>query len=224
MESIGALSKKLSDYLDPKKVRQVNKAYNFACEAHSGQFRSSGDPYVTHPIAVASILSSFRMDEDSLSAAMLHDVIEDTGIPKAIIEKKFNRDVANLVDGVSKLDKLSISNRTEAEAENLQKMVLAMSKDIRVIVVKLADRLHNMRTLMYLNREKQIKIAKETLEIYAPIAHRIGMNNLYRELEDLAFKVIYPKRHERLTSAVKKNRGGQKKVCLLYTSPSPRDS
>ena len=153
MESIGALSKKLSDYLDPKKVRQVNKAYNFACEAHSGQFRSSGDPYVTHPIAVASILSSFRMDEDSLSAAMLHDVIEDTGIPKAIIEKKFNRDVANLVDGVSKLDKLSISNRTEAEAENLQKMVLAMSKDIRVIVVKLADRLHNMRTLMYLNRD-----------------------------------------------------------------------
>ena len=212
MESIGALSKKLSDYLDPKKVRQVNKAYNFACEAHSGQFRSSGDPYVTHPIAVASILSSFRMDEDSLSAAMLHDVIEDTGIPKAIIEKKFNRDVANLVDGVSKLDKLSISNRTEAEAENLQKMVLAMSKDIRVIVVKLADRLHNMRTLMYLRREKQIKIAKETLEIYAPIAHRIGMNNLYRELEDLAFKVIYPKRYERLTSAVKKNRGGQKRI------------
>ena len=212
MESIGALSKKLSDYLDPKKVRQVNKAYDFACEAHSGQFRSSGDPYVTHPIAVASILSSFRMDEDSLSAAMLHDVIEDTGIPKAIIEKKFNRDVANLVDGVSKLDKLSISNRTEAEAENLQKMVLAMSKDIRVIVVKLADRLHNMRTLMYLNREKQIKIAKETLEIYAPIAHRIGMNNLYRELEDLAFKVIYPKRYERLTSAVKKNRGGQKRI------------
>ena len=212
MESIGALSKKLSDYLDPKKVRQVNKAYNFACEAHSGQFRSSGDPYVTHPIAVASILSSFRMDEDSLSAAMLHDVIEDTGIPKAIIEKKFNRDVANLVDGVSKLDKLSISNRTEAEAENLQKMVLAMSKDIRVIVVKLADRLHNMRTLMYLRREKQIKIAKETLEIYAPIAHRIGMNNLYRVLEDMAFKVIYPNRYDWLTSAVKNNRGGQNRI------------
>ena len=112
MESIGALSKKLSDYLDPKKVKQVNKAYNFACEAHSGQYRSSGDPYVTHPIAVASILSSFRMDEDSLSAAMLHDVIEDTGIPKRIIEEKFNKEVADLVDGVSKLDKLSISNRT----------------------------------------------------------------------------------------------------------------
>ena len=212
MESIGALSKKLLDYLDSKQVKQVNKAYNFACEAHSGQFRSSGDPYVTHPIAVASILSSFRMDEDSLSAAMLHDVIEDTGIPKSLIEKKFNKEVADLVDGVSKLDKLSISNRTEAEAENLQKMVLAMSKDIRVIVVKLADRLHNMRTLLYLDREKQLKIARETLEIYAPIAHRIGMNNVYRELEDLAFKVIYPTRHERLTTAVKKNRGGQKRT------------
>lgn len=212
MESIGALSKKLSDYLDPKKVQQVNKAYNFACEAHSGQFRSSGDPYVTHPIAVASILSSFRMDEDSLSAAMLHDVIEDTGVPKSIIEKKFNKEVAELVDGVSKLDKLSIASRTEAQAENLQKMVLAMSKDIRVIVVKLADRLHNMRTLLYLNRDKQLKIAKETLEIYAPIAHRIGMNNVYRELEDLAFKIIYPTRYERLTAAVKKNRGGQKRT------------
>ena len=212
MESIGALSKKLSDYLDPKKVKQVNKAYNFACEAHSGQFRSSGDPYVTHPIAVASILSSFRMDEDSLSAAMLHDVIEDTGIPKSVIEENFNKEVAELVDGVSKLDKLSISSRNEAEAENLQKMVLAMSKDIRVIVVKLADRLHNMRTLLYLSREKQLKIAKETLEIYAPIAHRIGMNNVYRELEDLAFKVIYPTRYERLTAAVKKNRGGQKRT------------
>ena len=210
MESIGALSKKLSDYLDPQKVKQVNRAYKFACEAHSGQYRSSGDPYVTHPIAVASILSTFRMDEDSLSAAMLHDVIEDTGIPKSIIEKNFNKEVAELVDGVSKLDQLSITSRTEAQAENLQKMVLAMSKDIRVIVVKLADRLHNMRTLMYLDRDKQVKIAKETLEIYAPIAHRIGMNNVYRELEDLAFKVMYPKRYERLTAAVKKNRGGQK--------------
>ena len=202
MESIGALSKKLSDYLDPKKVKQVNQAYNFACEAHSGQYRSSGDPYVTHPIAVASILSSFRMDEDSLSAAMLHDVIEDTGIPKSVIEEKFNKEVADLVDGVSKLDKLSITSRTQAEAENLQKMVLAMSKDIRVIVVKLADRLHNMRTLLYLDREKQLKIARETLEIYAPIAHRIGMNNVYRELEDLAFATTHPKRYAEIDQMV----------------------
>ena len=212
MESINILSKKLLDYLDPKKVKQVNKAYDFACEAHSGQYRSSGDPYVTHPIAVASILGSFRMDEDSLTAAMLHDVMEDSGIPKSVIEKKFNKEVANLVDGVSKLNTLTISSKTESQAENLQKMVLAMSKDIRVIVVKLADRLHNMRTLLYLDREKQLRIAKETLEIYAPIAHRIGMNNLYRELEDLAFKTIYPTRYERLIAAVKKNRGGQKRL------------
>ena len=212
MESISALSKKLSDYLDPKKVKQVNKAYDFACEAHSGQYRSSGDPYVSHPIAVASILGSFRMDENSLTAAMLHDVMEDSGIPKSVIEKKFNKEVADLVDGVSKLNTLTISSKTESQAENLQKMVLAMSKDIRVIVVKLADRLHNMRTLLYLDREKQLRIAKETLEIYAPIAHRIGMNNLYRELEDLAFKTIYPTRYERLIAAVKKNRGGQKRL------------
>ncbi|MBV06516.1 MAG: bifunctional GTP diphosphokinase/guanosine-3',5'-bis(diphosphate) 3'-diphosphatase [Gammaproteobacteria bacterium] len=212
MESIAALSKKLEDYLNPAEVKQVNKAYDFACEAHSGQYRSSGDPYVSHPVAVASILSTLRMDEDSLSAAMLHDVMEDTGIPKTVIEKKFNKNVANLVDGVSKLDKLSIVKGTETEAENLQKMVLAMSKDIRVIVVKLADRLHNMRTLMYVDREKQLRIAKETLEIYAPIAHRIGMNSLYRELEDLAFKTVYPTRYERLKVAVKKNRGGQKRV------------
>jgi guanosine-3',5'-bis(diphosphate) 3'-pyrophosphohydrolase len=212
MDSISALSKKLSDYLEPKQVEQVQRAYKLACEAHSGQFRSSGDPYVSHPIAVASILGSFRMDEDSLSAAMLHDVIEDSGIPKSLIEKKFNKDVANLVDGVSKLDQLKISTQTEAQAENFQKMVLAMAKDIRVIVVKLADRLHNMRTLFYLDREKQLRIAKETLEIYSPIAHRIGMNSVYRELEDLAFQTIYPTRHERLTSAIKKNRGSQNKV------------
>ena len=212
MESITALSKKLSDYLDPKQVKQVERAYEFACEAHSGQFRSSGDPYVSHPIAVANILGSFRMDEDSLSAAMLHDVIEDSGIPKSLIEKKFNKDVANLVDGVSKLDQLKISTQTEAQAENFQKMVLAMATDIRVIVVKLADRLHNMRTLFHLDREKQLRIAKETLEIYSPIAHRIGMNNIYRELEDLAFQVIYPTRYERLTAAVKKNRGSQNKL------------
>ena len=120
MESIGALSKKLSDYLDPKKVKQVNQAYDFACEAHSGQYRSSGDPYVTHPIAVASILGSFRMDEDSLSAAMLHDVMEDSGIPKSVIEKKFNKEVANLVDGVSKLNTLTIASKNESQAENLQ--------------------------------------------------------------------------------------------------------
>ena len=212
MESIDALSEKLSDYLEPKQIEQVNKAFEFANEAHSGQFRTSGDPYVSHPIAVANILSSFHMDEDSLSAAMLHDVIEDCGVPKKVIEEQFNKNVANLVDGVSKLDQLNITSRTEVNAENFQKMILAMAKDIRVIVVKLADRLHNMRTIEYLDKEKKKRIAKETLEIYAPIAHRIGMNNVYRELEDRSFKVLYPTRYRELRTALKKNRGSQKRL------------
>ena len=212
MESIEALSEKLSDYLEPKQIEQINKAYEFANKAHSGQYRTSGDPYVSHPIAVANILSSFHMDEDSLSAAMLHDVIEDCGVPKKVIEQEFNKNVANLVDGVSKLDQLSTTSRTEANAENFQKMILAMAKDIRVIVVKLADRLHNMRTIEYLDMEKQKRIAKETLEIYAPLSHRIGMNNVYRELEDLSFKVIYPMRYKSLRAALKKNRGSQKRL------------
>ena len=212
MESIDALSQKLNIYLSTKQIEQVHKAYEFAYKAHSGQFRTSGDPYVSHPIAVANILSTFRMDEDSLSAAMLHDVIEDCGVPKNIIEKEFNKDVANLVDGVSKLDRLDITSRTEEHAENFQKMVLAMAKDIRVIVVKLADRLHNMRTLHYVDRKKQLRVAKETLEIYAPIAHRIGMNNVYRELEDLSFESIYPTRYKHLLTTYKKGRGGQKRL------------
>ncbi len=212
MESIDALSEKLSDYLEPRQIEQVNKAFEFANEAHSGQFRTSGDPYVSHPIAVANILSSFHMDEDSLSAAMLHDVIEDCGVPKKVIEEQFNKNVANLVDGVSKLDQLNITSRTEVNAENFQKMILAMAKDIRVIVVKLADRLHNMRTIDYLDQEKKKRIAKETLEIYAPIAHRIGMNNIYRELEDRSFKVLYPTRYRELRTALKKNSGSQKRL------------
>ena len=212
MESIDALSEKLSDYLEPRQIEQVNKAFEFANEAHSGQFRTSGDPYVSHPIAVANILSSFHMDEDSLSAAMLHDVIEDCGVPKKVIEEQFNKNVANLVDGVSKLDQLNITSRTKVNAENFQKMILAMAKDIRVIVVKLADRLHNMRTIEYLDQEKKKRIAKETLEIYAPIAHRIGMNNIYRELEDRSFKVLYPTRYRELRTALKKNSGNQKRL------------
>ena len=212
MESIDALSEKLSDYLEPRQIEQVNKAFEFANEAHSGQFRTSGDPYVSHPIAVANILSSFHMDEDSLSAAMLHDVIEDCGVPKKVIEEQFNKNVANLVDGVSKLDQLNITSRTKVNAENFQKMILAMAKDIRVIVVKLADRLHNMRTIEYLDQEKKKRIAKETLEIYAPIAHRIGMNNIYRELEDRSFKVLYPTRYRELRTALKKNSGSQKRL------------
>ena len=212
MKSISALTKKLSDYLTKNQVEQVKKAYLFAQKAHSGQYRQSGEPFVSHPIAVANILSSFRMDQDSISAAMLHDVIEDTGTPKSLIQNEFNKNVANLVDGVSKLDQLDIGSKNEVQAENFQKMILAMAKDIRVVVLKLADRLHNMRTIQFLDREKQLRIAKETLEIYGTLAHRIGMNNVYRELEDLAFKAIYPTRYARLVSAIKKNRGGRKRL------------
>ena len=211
-KSISKLSSSLSEYLDDKQLEQVKKAFFYASYAHSGQFRSSGDPYVSHPIAVAKILADFKMDGDCLTAAILHDVIEDSGIPKSYLKNEFNVDVANLVDGVSKLDKISLTSKQEEQAENFQKMLLAMSKDIRVIVLKLADRLHNMRTLKYLNKDKQKRIATETLEIYAPIAHRLGMHQFYRELEDLAFEVIHPYKNKVLKNAIKKNTKGRKKI------------
>ena len=211
-KSITKLASSLSEYLDDKQLEQVKKAYFYASNAHLGQFRSSGDPYVSHPIAVAKILADFKMDEDCLTAAILHDVIEDSGIPKSYLKNEFNIDVANLVDGVSKLDKISLASKQEEQAENFQKMLLAMSKDIRVIVLKLADRLHNMRTLRFLDEEKQKRIAVETLEIYAPIAHRLGMHQFYRELEDLAFEVVHPFRNKVLQSAISKNTKGRKKI------------
>ena len=211
-KSITKLATSISEYLDDKQLEQVKKAYFYASNAHLGQFRSSGDPYVSHPIAVAKILADFKMDEDCLTAAILHDVIEDSGIPKSYLKNEFNIDVANLVDGVSKLDKISLASKQEEQAENFQKMLLAMSKDIRVIVLKLADRLHNMRTLKFLDEEKQKRIAVETLEIYAPIAHRLGMHQFYRELEDLAFEVVHPFRNKVLQSAISKNTKGRKKI------------
>jgi len=211
-KSITKLASSLSEYLDDKQLEQVKKAYFYASNAHLGQFRSSGDPYVSHPIAVAKILADFKMDEDCLTAAILHDVIEDSGVPKSYLKNEFNIDVANLVDGVSKLDKISLASKQEEQAENFQKMLLAMSKDIRVIVLKLADRLHNMRTLKFLDEEKQKRIAVETLEIYAPIAHRLGMHQFYRELEDLAFEVVHPFRNKVLQNAISKNTKGRKKI------------
>ena len=211
-KSLKKLNKNLSSYLNNSQLEQVNKAYLYAANAHSGQFRSSGDPYVTHPVAVAEILAKFKMDEDCLTAAMLHDVIEDSGIPKSFLKKEFNSNVAELVDGVSKLDKISLNSKQEEQAENFQKMVLAMSQDIRVIVLKLADRLHNMRTLEFLSEERQKRIALETLEIYAPIAHRLGMHQIYRELEDIAFEVINPLRSKILKNAIDKKTKGRKKI------------
>ncbi len=212
MPAVERLAGEIADYLEPAQVNLVRRAYYYAEQAHDGQLRSSGEHYVTHPLAVATILADMHMDHQSLMAAMLHDVIEDTGIPKEALVGQFGESVANLVDGVSKLTQMKFGTKAEAQAENFQKMAMAMARDIRVILVKLADRLHNMRTLGALNAEKRRRIAKETLEIYAPIANRLGMNSIYAEFEDLGFKAMYPMRAERIASAVKAARGNRKEI------------
>jgi len=199
-------------YLEPEQLEDVRKSLDFAEEAHEGQYRRSGEPYITHPVAVASILADMHMDHQSLMAALLHDVIEDTDVTKDTIAKLFGSDVANLVDGVSKISAIKVENRAVAQAENFRKMVLAMTKDIRVILVKLADRLHNMRTLGSLQPAKRTRIATETLEIYAPIANRLGMNNIRIEFEDLSFTAMYPMRSRLIKKAIKKSRGNRKEV------------
>ncbi|MFB0963106.1 MAG: bifunctional GTP diphosphokinase/guanosine-3',5'-bis pyrophosphate 3'-pyrophosphohydrolase [Pseudomonas sp.] len=212
MPALDRLSRQLSTYLSSDQVNAVRRAYYYAEQAHDGQLRSSGEHYVTHPLAVATILAEMHMDHQSLMAAMLHDVIEDTGIPKEALVAQFGESVAELVDGVSKLTQMKFGTKAEAQAENFQKMARAMARDIRVILVKLADRLHNMRTLGALNAEKRRRIAKETLEIYAPIANRLGMNRIYAEFEDLGFKAMYPMRAARIQSAVKSSRGNRKEI------------
>ncbi len=202
----------LSAYLDPTQVAQVARAYEFSARAHAGQSRVSGEPYIQHPLAVAKILAEMRMDEKSIVAAILHDVIEDTEIPKAQIVTEFGHEVAELVDGVSKLTQVKFENHAEAQAENFRKMMLAMVRDIRVILVKLADRLHNMRTLSVMRVDKRRRIARETLEIYAPIAYRLGMNKIRLELEELGFQALYPMRYRVLDESVKKARGNRKEI------------
>ncbi len=212
MSSIDDLSDRLKSYLSQEQIDQVRRAYHFANEAHEGQYRLSGEPYVTHPLAAASILADMHMDHYCLMSAMLHDVIEDTPVNKPVLEKKFGRVVADLVDGVSKLNKMEARGDTaeERQAENFLKMTLAMSKDIRVILVKLADRLHNMRTMDVLRPDKRRRIARETLEIYAPIAQRLGINDLRIEFEDRGFEAMYPMRAERLRAALEQARGRRK--------------
>ncbi|MDB2384304.1 bifunctional GTP diphosphokinase/guanosine-3',5'-bis pyrophosphate 3'-pyrophosphohydrolase [Endozoicomonas sp.] len=210
MLTIDEFAGRLKSYLNPEQVNLVRRAYYFAEQAHDGQVRRSGEPYITHPLGVASILADMHMDHSSLMAAMLHDVIEDTGIEKQAIEGQFGEIVANLVDGVSKLTHMQFENKTLAQAENFQKMALAMARDIRVILVKLADRLHNMRTLGVLRAEKRTRIAKETLEIYVPIANRLGMHNLRVELEDLGFAAMYPLRSRLISQAVQRARKHRK--------------
>lgn len=211
MLTIDSFADDLSEYLDQNQIDQVSKAYYFAERAHEGQKRKSGEDYIHHPLAVAAILAEMHMDHQCLMAALLHDVIEDTGVPKHTLSKEFDEDVANLVDGVSKLKNI-FQSRAEAQAENFQKMTLAMAKDIRVILVKIADRLHNMRTLGFLSSEKRRRIARETLEIYAPIANRLGMNTIRVEFEELGFKAMYPLRSRMIEKAVLKARGNRKEV------------
>ena len=207
MQTIDVLDSTLRSYLNPEQTNHVKRAYYFAEQAHFGQLRRSGEDYVTHPLAVAGILADMHMDHQSLMAAMLHDVIEDTGIPKSAIGKQFGPTVAELVDGVSKLTQMEFETLEEKQAENFQKMALAMARDIRVILVKLADRLHNMRTLGVLQTTKARRIARETLDIYAPIAMRLGMNTVRMEFEDLGFNALYPMRARRIDAALRNARG-----------------
>ncbi len=212
MLTIDTLSHRLSSYLDPEQVNVVKRAYYYAEQAHTGQYRRSGEPYITHPLAVANILASIHMDYQSLVVAMLHDVIEDTGIGKDAIVDQFGDTIADIVDGVSKLAKIGHETQAEKQAKNFQKMALAMAQDLRVIIVKLSDRLHNMRTLGAMPPEKKRRIAKETLEIYAPIAHRLGINDWRIEFEDRCFAAMYPLRASRLQASLQQVRGNRKKL------------
>ncbi|MDO8961744.1 MAG: bifunctional (p)ppGpp synthetase/guanosine-3',5'-bis(diphosphate) 3'-pyrophosphohydrolase [Methylophilus sp.] len=202
----------LKQYLSQEEIEQVWVAYRYAEKAHRGQTRKTGEPYITHPVSVACILAKLHLDIPTLLAALLHDVVEDTGVGSAEIGEVFGKQVADLVDGLTKLDKVELQTATQAQAENFRKMLLAMSQDVRVILVKLADRLHNMQTLEAMKLDKQKRIARETLDIYAPIANRLGLNPIFQELEDLSFKYLYPTRYHVIDKAVKAARGNRKEV------------
>ena len=209
--SIEGLLSKLG-YLKPAEVTLVKKAFQFSDAAHLGQYRHSGEPYITHPVAVAELCATWRLDAPSIMAALLHDVIEDTGSTKADLVEKFGTKVAELVEGLTKLDKLEFQSHAEAQAESFRKMFMAMARDVRVILVKLADRTHNMRTLDAVPMEKRRRVAAETIEIYAPIAHRLGLNIIYRDLQDLSFRYSMPMRFRVIEGAVKRARGNRKEM------------
>jgi GTP pyrophosphokinase/guanosine-3',5'-bis(diphosphate) 3'-pyrophosphohydrolase len=207
--SFDALTSKL-DYLDPADIRRVRDAYRYADEAHLGQYRASGEPYITHPIAVAGLCAEWKLDAQAIMAALMHDAMEDCGITKAELIERFGAPTAELVDGLTKLDKLQFSTREESQAESFRKMLLAMARDVRVILIKLADRLHNMRTMESVVADKRMRIARETLDIYAPIAHRLGLNQTYRQLQELSFQHLRPWRYIALSKAVFKARGNRR--------------
>jgi guanosine-3',5'-bis(diphosphate) 3'-pyrophosphohydrolase len=210
--SITHLANKLGEYLTPAELKRVKEAYRFSDEMHLGQVRKSGEPYISHPIAVAEICADWKLDAQAIMAALLHDVIEDQDVKKEELIERFGPQVANLVDGLSKLEKIEFQSVVEAQAENFRKMLLAMASDVRVILIKLADRLHNMRTLGVMVPAKKRRIAGETMEVYVPIAHRLGLNDIYRELQDLSFSHLYPLRYRTLAKAIKSARGNRREV------------
>jgi GTP pyrophosphokinase/guanosine-3',5'-bis(diphosphate) 3'-pyrophosphohydrolase len=209
--SFAALTDRLS-YLPKADQKKVLEAFKFADEAHLGQFRASGEPYITHPIAVAGLCADWKLDVQAIMAALMHDTIEDQGVTKAELIERFGAPTAELVDGLTKLDKLQFNTRVEGQAESFRKMLLAMARDVRVILIKLADRLHNMRTMSAMAPDKRQRIARETLDIYAPIAHRLGLNQIYRELQELSFEFLYPWRHAALAKAVQRARGHRRDI------------
>ena len=209
--SFATLTAKLS-YLESSEIKRVREAYRFADEAHLGQFRDGGEPYITHPIAVAGLCAEWKLDAQAIMAALMHDAMEDCGIGKAELIERFGAPTADLVDGLTKLDRLQFSTREESQAESFRKMLLAMARDVRVILIKLADRLHNMRTLDAVDGAKRNRVARETLDIYAPIAHRLGLNQTYRELQELAFEHLQPWRQAALAKAVQKARGYRRDI------------
>jgi GTP diphosphokinase / guanosine-3',5'-bis(diphosphate) 3'-diphosphatase len=212
MAAVHTLDESRFGYLKQADVARLADAYRFSEAAHKGQKRQSGDPYISHPLAVAEILAGWHLDGQALVAALLHDVMEDTSVTKAEISDTFGKPVAELVDGLSKLDKIEFQSAEDAQAENFRKMLLAMARDVRVILIKLADRLHNMRTLGAVPLAKRRRVARETMEIYAPIANRLGLNTLFHELQELAFSHLYPLRHRVLSKATKAARGNRREV------------
>ena len=209
--SFAALTERLN-YLSKADHKKVLEAFKFADEAHLGQFRATGEPYITHPIAVAGLCADWKLDVQAIQAALMHDTIEDQGVTKAELIERFGAPTAELVDGLTKLDKLQFNTREEGQAESFRKMLLAMARDLRIILIKLADRLHNMRTMAGMAADKRQRIARETLDIYAPIAHRLGLNQVYRELQELSFEYLYPWRHAALAKAVQRARGHRRDI------------
>lgn len=212
MTFFDSLNTIIESYLPSDQIALIKQAYLMAKDGHKGQFRSSGEPYITHPVAVACIIAEMKLDHEAVMAALLHDVIEDTPYTEAEIAEAFGKNVADIVQGVSKLDKLKFRTRQEAQVENFRKMILAMTKDVRVVLIKLADRTHNMRTLGSLRPDKRTRIAKETLEIYTPLAHRLGIEHIKNELEDLCFEAMYPHRFRILKSAIEMARGTKQEL------------